>query len=77
MLRLLIMLECDLCEEMITSIPNSSDRLGTDWPEEIYNLESQAEQNGWNIYHSQHVCNVCIMSAMAEQHQSADCDIPF
>ena len=77
MLRLLILLECDQCQEMITSTPNSSDRLGTDWPEEIYTLEYDAEQNGWSVYHSQHVCGVCVMTAMDNQHQCADGDIPF
>jgi hypothetical protein len=77
MLRLLILLECDQCDEMITSTPNSSDRLGTDWKEEIYSLEYEAEQNGWSVYRSQHVCGVCVMAAMAEQHQCADGDIPF
>jgi hypothetical protein len=79
MLRLLILLECDQCQEMITSTPNSSDRLGTDWPEEIYTLEYEAEQNGWSVYRSQHVCGPCVMSAMAEQHQGHDCDLdtPF
>lgn len=77
MLRLLILLECDECQEMITSTPNSSDRLGTDWPEEIYTVEYEAEQNGWSVYRSQHVCGVCVMTAMANQHQCADGDIPF
>ena len=77
MLRLLILLECDQCEEMITSTPNSSDRLGTDWPEEIYTLECDAEQNGWSVYHSQHVCDACLMSNMAMQQQCPDSDIPF
>ena len=39
MLRLLILLECDQCKEMLTSSPDSSSRLGIDWREEIYDLE--------------------------------------
>jgi hypothetical protein len=70
MLRLLILLECDQCKEMLTSTPNCSDRLGTDWQEDIYTLEYEAEQTGWSVYRSQHVCDSCVMIAMAEQQQS-------
>ena len=77
MLRVLILLECDLCDEMLTATPNTSDRLGTNWAEEIYRTEYEAEENGWSVYHSQHVCDACVMRNMARQHQSADSDIPF
>ena len=77
MLRLLIMIECDQCKEMLTSAPSSSDSYRTDWSEDIYTLESDAEQNGWSVWHSQHVCGVCVMDAMAKQHQASACDISF
>jgi hypothetical protein len=68
MLRLLILLECDQCKEMLSATPNSSSQLGIDWDEEIYDLECAAEQSCWSVYQSQHVCDACVMSAMAEQH---------
>jgi hypothetical protein len=77
MLRLLLLLECDQCTEMLTSTPNTSDHPGTNWAEEIYRAEYQAEENGWSVYHSQHVCDACLMSNMAKQYQSPDSDIPF
>ena len=77
MLRLLIMLECDQCKEMLTSAPNSSDSYRTDWSEDIYTLEYDAEQNGWSVWHSQHVCAACVMEAMAKQHQAPVCELPF
>ena len=77
MLMLLILLECDECNETISSTPNTSDRLGTDWPEEIYTMEYVAEQSGWSVYHSQHVCNICVMQAMAELHPCPEGEIPF
>jgi hypothetical protein len=68
MLRLLILLECDQCNEMLTSTPNSSSQLGIDWTEEIYSLECDAEQSGWSVYRPQHVCDACVMNAMATPH---------
>lgn len=68
MLRLLILLECDQCKEMLSSTPNSNSHLGIDWLEEIHELEYSAEQTGWSVYRSQHVCDACLMSAMAKQH---------
>lgn len=65
-LRLLILLECDQCKEMLTASPNTSSQLGTDWTEEIYALECDAEQTGWSVYRSQHVCNSCVEFNMAE-----------
>jgi hypothetical protein len=35
---------------------------------EIQDLEYEAEQSGWNIHRSQHVCDACVMDAMASQH---------
>lgn len=77
MLRLLILLECDQCKEMLTATPNTSSGLGTDWTEEIYTLEYEAEQGGWSVYRHQHVCDACVISAMAGQHQCPNTDIPF
>ena len=69
MLRLLILLECDHCKEMLSSAPNSSSGLGIDWTEEIYALEYEAEQNGWSVfYRSRHTCDACVIASMAEQH---------
>lgn len=68
MLRLLILIECDQCKEMLSSTPNSNSQLGIDWTAEIYELEYAAEQSGWSVYRSQHVCDACVMNAMAEQH---------
>ncbi len=68
MLRLLVLLECDQCKVMLSSTTNSSSHPATNWTEEIYALECSATQSGWNIYHSQHICDACIINAMAEQH---------
>jgi hypothetical protein len=67
MLRLLIMIECDQCSEVLTSTPNTSSQLGIDWTEEIYALECAAEEHCWSIYRNQHVCHACVHSAMSAQ----------
>lgn len=79
MLRLLILLECDECKEMLSSTPNvGSNGLGPDWSEEIYAMECEAEQTGWSVYRSQHVCDVCVFTAMSKQQlECTDGDIPF
>lgn len=68
MLRLLILLECDLCKEMTTTLPRRSRDGGIAWDVEIQDLQYEAEQIGWSIYRSQHVCDTCVMDAMASQH---------
>ena len=69
MLRLLILLECDQCQETWTAVPSSVNHgLGIQWDTEVENLQYQAEQNGWSIYRSQHVCDGCVIEAMAEQN---------
>ncbi|MBX9671712.1 MAG: hypothetical protein K2X93_29255 [Candidatus Obscuribacterales bacterium] len=67
MLRLLILLECDQCKVMLSSATNSSNHLALNLTEEICALECSAAQSGWNIYRSQHICDACIINAMAEQ----------
>jgi hypothetical protein len=68
MLRLLILLECDLCKEMMPSIPTQWKDRGIQWDVEIQDLEDEAEQIGWSVYRSQHVCDTCVTNAMASQH---------
>ena len=72
MLRLLILLECDQCNEMLTSTPNSSNHPRIDWTETIDTVECEAEENGWSVYRSQHVCDACVVSNMAKQNQCTD-----
>ena len=67
MLRVLILLECDQCDEMLTCTPNSGSQSGIDLPATMHTLEHEAEKTGWSVYRSQHVCRVCMMPAMSEQ----------
>ena len=68
MLRLLILLECDSCKEMTTTVPRRSRDGGIAWDVEIQNLEYEAEQIGWSIYRSKHVCDACVIEAMSTHH---------
>lgn len=63
MLRLLILLECDQCKSMLTSTPQATGQLSTDWTEEIYRLECAADENCWSIYRDQHICPFCLPAA--------------
>lgn len=66
MLRLLILLECDECQETWTAVPAVNRQHTHAWDEEIQNLEYEAEQTGWSIYHSKHICDGCVLEAMAK-----------
>lgn len=68
MRRLLVLLECDQCKNMLTATPFSNSRVETDLNHEAAELEYMAERNGWSVYRSQHVCPDCIMDNMAERH---------
>lgn len=70
MLRLLLLLECDNCQEVWTAVPRVHQQLGIAWNEEVENLQYQAEQNGWSIHRSQQVCDSCVTDAMAERQIS-------
>lgn len=69
MLRLLILLECDQCQETMSAAHRSSQPLGFAWDEGILNLEYRAELNGWSIYRSQHICDGCVIEAMAAEQK--------
>lgn len=68
MLKLLILLECDNCDETWPAVISARTKLGIQWEEEIQTLECEAEQNGWSNYRGKHACDGCVMEAMARQN---------
>ena len=68
MLKLVILLECDLCEETWPTVVSLRSQLGIQWDAEIQNVVYEAEQTGWSIYHGKHACDGCVMEAMAKQN---------
>lgn len=77
MLRPLILLACDHCTEMLAFAPTFNNHLGTDWTQQIHALECEAEENGWRVYHSQYMCDACVVSNMAQQNRCTDRDMHF
>lgn len=68
MVKLLILLECDHCEETWPTVVSLRSQLGIQWDTEIQNIEYEAEQTGWSIYRGKHACDGCVMEAMAKKN---------
>jgi len=70
MLKVLILLECDSCTSLLAAAADSSRKDGQAWAAEAENLESSAQQSGWDIYRSRHTCDGCIIEAQFQQEMS-------
>jgi hypothetical protein len=68
MVKILILLECDHCEEAWPTVVSLRNQLGIQWDAEIQNVEYEAEQTGWSVYRCNHTCDGCVLEAMAKQN---------
>ncbi len=64
-LRVIFLLECDCCRDVMTSVLDSTQMNVYELRAEGDNLKYQAEQSGWCLYES-HTCPSCILEAQYE-----------
>lgn len=64
-LRVIFLLECDSCRDVMTSVLGSNQMNMYELRAEGDNLKYQAEQSGWCLYES-HTCASCVIEAQFE-----------
>lgn len=79
MLKLTVMIECDLCHDTFDRIAVSTDRDPPAWEMLPPLVEAKAEASGWSIYNAHH-CADCASETIGDTelyYDIADDTIPF
>lgn len=58
MLKIILIIDCDICSQSFERIATSTDRYPLAWDYLSLDLEAKAEHYGWNC-HSVHHCDYC------------------
>jgi hypothetical protein len=64
MLKVILMIDCNICGQNFNSIITSSDRHPATWEFLAQGLEYQAESSGWTISGPAHHCDWCVTDVM-------------
>ena len=64
MLKVLLVLDCDTCHLPLEQLSVSTKKDPMEWAVAAWELESCAEQSGWDCYRRKHTCSSCILEAM-------------
>ena len=68
MLKVIFMIDCNLCGSSFHRLGTSSDRDPLVWKGIATDLEYKAQKNEWTMYRSAHHCDYCVTDAMAAMH---------
>jgi hypothetical protein len=63
MLKVILMIDCNICGQPFDRVTASSDRDPLAWKSLSCDLEYEAEQRGWSFYRSAHHCDYCVSDA--------------
>ena len=81
MLKVIVMIDCNICGQPFDQVFTSSDRDPLAWKSLACDLEYKAEGCGWSFHRSAHHCDYCVSDAQLagqrQQSESDDADIPF
>ncbi len=80
MLKVFVMIDCNLCGQVFDRVTTSCDRDPTAWKALSLDLEYKAENCGWTIHRAAHHCAYCISDVMLPANQTVeldDTDEPF
>lgn len=72
MLKVIIMLDCNICGQPFEGVVTTSDPDPLDWKARSEDLEYDAECSGWSFYRSAHHCTYCITDVAFSLRQAAD-----
>jgi len=72
MFKLIVIIDCDRCNDSFRRVALSTDRGPVAWRYLTADLEMTAEAGGWNIYNpgNEHLCNDCFADMRGEADQS-------
>jgi hypothetical protein len=82
MLKVIVMIDCNICGQSFDRVVTSCDRHPEAWKFLACDLEYEAERSGWSLQRSAHHCDYCVSDAQisrrqADQHTSQDEELPF
>jgi hypothetical protein len=82
MLKVMVMIDCNICGQPFDHVATSSDRDPQAWKSLSCDLEYKAERSGWSFHRSAHHCDYCVSDAQisgrqADQHTRQDEELPF
>lgn len=64
MLKVILMIDCNICGQNFNSITTSSDRDPVAWEFLAQSLEYRAERRGWTLSGPAHHCDYCVTDVM-------------
>jgi hypothetical protein len=71
MLKVLVMIDCNMCGQPFDRVATSSDRDPQVWKSLACGVEYDAERSGWSFHRSAHHCDYCISDAQLSEQQPA------
>ena len=72
MLKVILMIDCNICGQNFNSIITSSDRHPAAWEFLAQGLEYQAESRGWTISGPAHHCDYCVTDVMLISREAGE-----
>jgi hypothetical protein len=72
MLRVIIMLDCNICGQPFEGVVTTSEPEPLSWKGLSQDLEDDAERSGWSFYRSAHHCSSCITDVAFSLRQAVD-----
>jgi len=77
MLKVIVMLDCNMCGQPFERVATSTDRDPLAWKSLACDVEYSAELRGWSFQRAAHHCSYCVSDAelaSCEQRTEADED---
>ncbi len=72
MLKVILMLDCNLCGQPFNRVTSSTDRDPINWKSLSLDLEYAAEESGWSSHRATHYCDYCVTDVMLAGKPIAD-----
>jgi hypothetical protein len=69
MLKVMVMIDCNICGQPFDRVASSCDREPEVWKALAYNLEYEAGRAGWSFHRSAHHCDYCISNVQLAGQQ--------
>jgi endogenous inhibitor of DNA gyrase (YacG/DUF329 family) len=72
MIKVILMIDCNICGQPFDRIATSSTRDPSSWKCLALDLEDSAESHGWSFYRSAHHCDYCVSDVLFSLRQADD-----
>ena len=69
MLKVIVMLDCNICGQPFDRVATSTDRDPMAWKSLACDVEYSAERSGWSFQRAAHHCSYCVSDA-----ELSDCE---